>query len=340
MSTGIVSLDGQYFDGRQPVPLPATLVFSGREASLISATIAKKFAASKLKVSPRSGRADRFIALPTGGQFQCPDNPLLSRLRQEVRSEGVVSWLEQRLSVAIGAIAITVSLLAGGYFYGLPVAAEHVAAAIPIEKEAALGEQALKWLDKHWFEPTKIDRLVEKDIRERFTALHAGLPMDARYRLEFRNGKNIGANAFALPGGTIVVTDEMVKLAKSRDELLAVLAHEIGHVEMRHSLRHIIQNSAVATVIAAITADAASLTIAVAGAPALLAQAKYSRDFETESDDFAFALLKKHGISPAAFATLMERLSKDTEDAEEAFAFMSSHPITAERVKRARAAAE
>ena len=340
MSQAIVSLEGQYFDGRQPVPLPATLLFSGREASLISTTMAKKFTVSKLQASPRVGRADRFIALPSGGQFQCADHPLLDRLRQEVRSEGAVNWLEQRVSVAIAAIVIMVSILAGGYLYGLPAVAEHVAATIPIENEAALGKQALIWLDKQWFEPTKIERHVEKDIRERFTALHAGLPMDVRYQLEFRSGKHIGVNAFALPGGTIVVTDEMIKLATSTDELMAVLAHEIGHVEMPHTLRHLIQNSVIATVTAAITADAASLTVAVAGAPTLVAGAKYSREFEAESDEFAFELLKDHGISPAAFATIMERLAKGADEAEQSFAFLSSHPITAERVKRARSAAE
>jgi predicted Zn-dependent protease len=340
MSAGLTSLAGLYFDGRQPVPLPATLVFSGRDASLISATIAKRFPSSKLKASPRIGRADRFIALPDGGQFQCTDNPLLNRLRQEIRSEGPVSWLEQRLSVAIGAIAIIVALLSGGYFYGLPALAEQVAAAVPIEKEAALGAQAMTWLDKHWFEPTKIEPQVEQDIRERFAALHAGSPMDKQLRLEFRSGKHTGANAFALPGGTIVITDEMIKLAKSRDEVMAVLAHEIGHVEHRHSMRQLLQGSAIALAVSAITADAASLTVAVAGAPALLAQAKYSREFETESDEHAFKLLKKHGISPAAFATLMERLGKDDGEIGDSFAFLSSHPVTAERVKRARAAAE
>ena len=50
------------------------------------------------------------------------------------------------------------------------------------------------------------------------------------YQLEFRHGGYIDANAFALPSGIIVMTDELVELAKSDDELISVLAHEIGHV--------------------------------------------------------------------------------------------------------------
>jgi predicted Zn-dependent protease len=237
-------------------------------------------------------------------------------------------------------VAVIVSLLGAGYLYGLPAAAERIAARIPIETEAALGEHALAWLDNnHWFGPTRLEKELQDGIRKGFADLSRGLPMASRYRLEFRDAKLIGPNAFALPGGTIVITDEMVEAAKSREEILAVLAHEIGHVELRHTLRHLLQDSAVAVVATAITSDAASLSVAVAGAPALLAQAKYSREFETEADEFAFRLLQLRGLSPEAFATLMERLAKDHEDGERAFAFVATHPVTADRVNRARAAA-
>jgi Zn-dependent protease with chaperone function len=132
----------------------------------------------------------------------------------------------------------------------------------------------------------------------------------------------------------------MIDVADSVEEVYAVLAHEIGHVERRHSLRHIVQNSVTAAVAAAFTSDVSSLTLAVSGIPVLLAQAKYSREFETEADTFAFALLKKNDISPENFATLMERLSaKRNPRSEGSMAFLSTHPVTAERIARARAAA-
>lgn len=85
-----------------------------------------------------------------------------------------------------------------------------------------------------------------------------------------------------------------------------MLAHEIGHVEQRHVMRHVLQNFVVATVIATLTGDASSLSLAVSGLPVLLAQTKYSREFETEADEFAFApQTEQH------FSDLMERLSED-----------------------------
>jgi predicted Zn-dependent protease len=93
-------------------------------------------------------------------------------------------------------------------------------------------------------------------------------------------------------------------------------------------------------VAATVTSDAASLSVAVAGLPALLAQNKYSREFETAADDYAFRLLKKRNYSPASFASLMERLAEKHENKRQISTFVSTHPVTEERVKRARAAAQ
>jgi predicted Zn-dependent protease len=286
-------------------------------------------------------QCDRFVSLPDGGQFQCSDNPLLDRLPQEGRTEGLIAWLEAHIAVAVACVALTVSVLFAGYSYGLPAAAEWVAARISFETEQSLGEEVLAWLDdRQWLTPTGLERKVQLWIQESFVMLCDGLPLERHYRLALRDSDWIGANALALPGGTIVITDDMVKVSRSLEEVLAVLAHEIGHVELRHSLRHLLQDSAVAVAAAAITSDAASLSVAVNGLPVLLTQAKYSREFESEADEYAFELLKKRDISPEAFADIMERLAKEHEDEGRAFAFLSTHPVTSERVQRARDAAD
>ncbi len=340
MSAGTATLQGRYYDGRRPIGSPATLIFAGRQAALIGAQVSEHYTAGQLRVSPRVGRADRFIALPDGGQFQCRDHSMLDRLPHDVQSEGLVAWLEQRVAVAVASVGVIVLLVLSGYFYGLPAAADYVAARVPIETEEALGKRALAWLDDNkWFGPTQLSPDLQGRIRQGFDELHSGLPMDSHYRLEFRDAPVIGPNAFALPGGTIVITDAMVKVAESPEEVLAVLAHEIGHVERRHATRHMLQDSAVAVSVAAITSDAASLSVAVAGLPVALARTRYSREFESEADDYAFRLLKQHGLSPEAFAALMERLAAKQGDAGQALAFLSSHPVTAERIRRAREAA-
>lgn len=334
------SLHGYYYDGRQPLRRSATLEVAVQDATLVCEEQSSCYRVSGLLVSPRVGRADRFIALPDGGQFQCADVPALDRLPQQNKTEGAVAWLERRAAAAVASVVLIVALLAGGYEYGLPAAAERVAAKIPLETEHALGEEVLGWLDDNqWFQPSGLDRETRDRTSWKFEALNAELAYARHYRLEFRQAEFVGANAFAMPGGTIVITDDMMNLAASDEEVLAILAHEIGHVELRHVMRHILQDSAVAVAAATITGDAATLSLAVAGLPSVLAQAEYSRDFESAADDFAFRLLREHDISPEAFASVMERIEADCKREPGALDFLSTHPVTAERIARARAAA-
>ncbi len=336
----MTTLEGTYYNGRTPVAVPARMEFEGDSAILIADQTSLQYAAAGLNVSPRIGKADRFIALPDNGQFQSPDHPFLQSMHQVSPSEGPVAWLEERWGVALVGIMLTACLLLTGYFYGLPVLAERVAARIPVETEQALGRHALTWLDERkWFQPTNLNPNRQKSIREGFDGLCSHLPLKNYYNLQFRASTALGANAIALPGGTIVITDNMVGTANSEEEVLAVLAHEMGHVELRHTMRSLLQNSAVAVAAAAVTSDAASLSVAVAGVPVLLAQTKYSREFEAAADEFAFKLLKQKGYSPLAFASLMERLAEKHKREERAYAYISTHPITEERVKRARDAA-
>lgn len=340
MSDSAIRLSGEYFSGDQPIGIAASLELSGARVQLQYADRLESFAATGLQISPRIGRSPRFILLPSGGQFLCADDPILDALPQESQAEGAAAWLERRWAMALAGIAIVVSLVLAGYFIGLPAAAKRVAAQIPLTTELELGNHALRWLDDNgWFQPTEVDEATQLFIREGFDELRSGLTTSAHLRLEFRAGP-LGPNAFALPGGIIVVTDGMVHLTDSLEELLTVLAHEIGHVELRHTMRHVLQDSVIGVVAATLTADAATLSAAVVGLPALLAQTRYSREFESEADEFAFILIRRHGYSPAAFADLMERLAGEQGEFERSFSFVATHPLTSERIARARAAAD
>ena len=333
------SLTGLYYDGRQPLGVHATLNISGNEVTLQGAQLPAQYRLPDLHASPRIAQANRFINLPDGGQFECPDSVELDAFPQEV-SEGLIAWLEARVVVAVLGIAFVIALMLSGYIYGLPKAAEYIAARVPIETERIIGERGLAWLEQNkWLVPSAVREETQALIRQDFDNLRQGLAQESHYRLEFRNAPTLGANALALPGGTIVLTDALVNLAESHEEITAVLAHEIGHIEHRHTLRLMLQDSAVVLVVATIAGDAA--TLGVAGVPALLAQAKYSRLFESQADDFAFALLKQRGISPEYFAKIMLRMAQahQKNNANEPISFLSTHPFTQDRVERARAAA-
>jgi len=341
MSIRPFTLEGTYFDGRQPVGQSATLKVVGANVALEAGAIRQTYRLAALKLSPRIASADRFIAFPDGGQLQCADRAELDQLPQK-KAEGFVAFLENNVAVAVfGTAVIAVSLIVG-YTVGLPAAAERVAAKIPIEVETELGRSGLEWLDDNeWLVPSALNNAKQAQIQKGFNELIQGLPYAKHYQLEFREAPKLGPNAFALPGGTVIITDELVKIARTPDEILAVLAHEIGHVERRHTLKMVLQDSVVAIVVASVTGDAASF--GAAALPTILAQRSYSRQFETESDDFAFALLKQHGRSPNSFADVMMRMYEKQQaklkGERGASDFLSTHPLTAERIERARQAA-
>lgn len=336
----MTTIDGNYFGGYYPVAVQARMTVMDGETALAAGAISACYKTNHLKVSPRVGSTRRFVTLPNGGQFECADNPLLDSLPQESRSEGLVAWLEERWIVALACVAVISFILIVGYFFGLPAAAKQIAARIPLETERSLGIQTLTYLDKRkWLKPTNLEFDIQEKIKDNFYRLCSDLPLKKYYRLEFRDGAVFGTNAFAFPGGIIVITDQMVETAKEMEEVMAMLAHEIGHVELRHTLRSVLQGSAIGVIVATVTSDAATISAAVTGLPVLLAQTKYSRDFETSADDYAFRLLKQKGYSPKAFASVMERLSKEHGKQVGPSAWISTHPVTSERVKRARNAA-
>ena len=333
-------IEGHFFDGRYPVAMEASMEIGQQETAVTAGSYSRCFATGDLIVSPSIGSTYRFINLPDGSQFGCADDALLDSLTQESKSEGIAAWLEERWNVALSCVAAIAIMLLVGYFFGLPAAAHRISSRIPMETERSLGDQALTYMDEHgWLKPTGLGFEVRDSISTGFYQMCSDLPLDPYYVLEFRAGAVLGPNAFAFPGGIVVITDEMVQLAGDTEEVLAVLAHEIGHVELRHTMRSVLQNSAIGLVVATVTSDAASLSAAVSALPMLVAQTKYSRDFESAADEYAFRLLKHKGYSPKAFARLMERLANETGKNSGRFAWISTHPVTSERVRNARNAA-
>jgi Zn-dependent protease with chaperone function len=134
------------------------------------------------------------------------------------------------------------------------------------------------------------------------------------------------------------MTDEMVTMAADDEEVLAVLAHEIGHIRERHSLRGVLQSSTVALMIAGLTGDLASLTSISATLPTLMVQLKYSRTFELEADDYAVAMMRDMTIAPTKLGDILLRMTEASgrgEKSDDSISdYLSTHPASTERMRR------
>ena len=333
------TLSVRLFDGVHPLAHRARLGLSSLGAELTLGEARTSYDLSELSVSPRIASAPRFVTLPDGRQLQCPDHPWLDRLPQAEQTEVLAAWLERRWSVAL--VAVVATLLGLGLFYafGLARVADWVASRISPAAERRLGERTLRSLDERMLRTSTLEEREQLAIRERFGNVRGPTRGRVEPELQFRAAPFLPANAFALPGGVIVVTDQLVAAMSNRDQVVAVLMHELGHAEDRHFLRSLLANSAAAILSGLVTGDVSSV-VAGSGAALLLAQSGYSRKFERQADAFALARLQAAGLSPHLLAAALERLQADrgAGDDDAPWSWLSTHPSFSERLSRARAA--
>ncbi|MFC6670351.1 M48 family metallopeptidase [Marinobacterium aestuariivivens] len=218
-----------------------------------------------------------------------------------------------------------------GLRYGLPALARQAAFSLPASVAEHSSRQTLAALDRWLFEPSLLPEERRQQVEALFDTLVADLPGDFHYRLAFRRSEEVGANAFALPSGQIVVTDQLVELAADPDALAGVLAHEIGHVRERHGLRRVLQSSALPLLLIAVTGDLNAAGSVLAALPTVLVESHYSRRFEREADRYARESLLRQGRDPSRLAGLLDKLQRQRKSGVQLPGWLKSHPDNDER---------
>lgn len=140
-------------------------------------------------------------------------------------------------------------------------------------------------------------------------------------------------NAFALPGGHVILAKELIDAASSPAEVAGVLAHEIGHVSYKHPEAQMVRIMGVQVLLSLASGGGDTM----GNAAGYLAILSYSRDAEREADAFARDLMVSAAIDPMGFKTFFETLQKQEGDAiPGAFgkltSMLSTHPMTADRI--------
>ena len=340
----VAPVNAVYFDGRSAIAHAVTLVLRNGVLQVSGHNITRQESIAELRVSEAMGAAPRLISFRDGAHCEVRDNAGMARMLKATDfEESLVVRLQQRWHWALAAIVITLAVFFAGYHWGLPAFSEWLAFRMPDTVLSRLGGSTLGMLDRMAFAPSKLPQSRQQTISDAFARMvppGGAAPGAARYTLHFRHGGTIGANALALPDGTIVVTDQLVNLAARDEEILAVLTHELGHIQQRHGLRMLIQGSIVAFVVSFYLGDVSSVA---AGLPTLLLQARYSRDYEREADQYGSSMLKVNGLSPVHLAEMLGRLEEShrtkgrtvdgKEDAFSAGDYLQSHPATRERIE-------
>jgi len=322
------------YDGNSSASQTVGLSFLSDGTALVKGDgISLSYAKQDVIITSQIGGVHARVKFSDNSVCEISDHRALEAILPNVYKRGQIHQWENSIKYAFAALAITIAIIWGGIEFVLPVAAKNVAEKIPLEWETAMGEQTLAGFEKiSLFEPSKLTQQRQQALREKFNTALSNAGVEPLPKILFRYSKPLEVNALALPSGIIVFTDDMVNFAEDDRELIGILGHEYGHVQYRHIMRHVLQNSALALFIIMITGDVGSLSALASAMPLLLTQAKYSRQFEIEADAASVIFLQKQNIDRRYLSSILKRLGEQYEEGEST-GYLDSHPATAERIQ-------
>ncbi len=233
--------------------------------------------------------------------------------------------------------ALALVVLVGALFLVVPRIAAIAAGLVPVRWEVALGDTVVERLatffagrEKDFFCESEAGMAALDRLGERLNAV-----VDSPYRFRVRVVDGPMVNAFAAPGGQVVILRGLIEFAEGPQEVAAVLAHELGHVVERHVIEAMIRYLGLQVILEAMFGDPAAFLPDAAGVGALLLELSYDRAAETAADAMAVDMLEAAGIRSDGLATFFRRLEEEGPDLPKFLEFLSTHPPMEERARKA-----
>lgn len=249
--------------------------------------------------------------------------PLAGLLRNAIRD---ASRMHRRSRFGLGVLGLFLLLpllLLGILFWQSHEIAGWAAGHISLENEQKLGELAFKQATVGLkLRQGGVDAAAIQDIGNRLTK-------GSKYSYHWYVAEDPTVNAFAVPGGYVVVNTGLIQAADSAEEVAGVLAHEVQHVELRHTLKNILHSLGLRAAFSLALGDVSGT--ALGGFAANLAELKFGRDLESEADRHGLAALKQAGIAPQGMVSFFDKLSK--QEGTTPPALLSTHPASVERMQ-------
>jgi Zn-dependent protease with chaperone function len=327
-------LRADYFDGRSTQVRKVSLSIVDGELIVAGDAVDQRVPFADVAIDERLGRAARHLRLPDGASCEVHDlDGLDALLATTAHHDGWVDRMQRQSRFVLLALIGTILVIAAAYRWGLPWIAAKGAAALPPAVGRTLAAETLKVLDGRFLLPSQLPLNRQRALLAKFQALRIPEGQSSHAVLLFRTSPQFGANAFTLPDGTIIVLDDLVTTLDDDREIMAVFAHELGHVHGRHGLQVLLRSSIVGAFWAFYIGDVSNL---IAAAPAAVLQARYSRELERQADDYGAALLIHNGMSPALLADALEKLVRARPQGATG-GYLASHPSTDERIRHLRA---
>ncbi|NQZ00008.1 MAG: M48 family metallopeptidase [Bdellovibrionales bacterium] len=320
----------EYFAKGSSKATPCTIRVLGDQVFVEVDGQTHRFPLGEVEVSDRLGNIPRKVRLPDDSMVKIEDHPDIDELFGTSELNVFIHWLESHRYAVIIALASLISFSYLFYFEFLPCSAKMIASVTPQNVKEQLDKSVINSLETLKLIEPEREALIERDDYKEFIEQQLEKYPELHLKFEVIKGEEIGPNAFAIAGGTVMVTEKLIEKVGSHVYVKAILLHEIGHIYHNHVLQNIIQRMGISLFLfAVIGADD------ITAVPMLVMSSAYSRDLEREADHFAADALIGYDLEPSLLAKALEELTEDqpeSSDTEKQFdSFTSTHPLTEER---------
>ncbi len=244
----------------------------------------------------------------------------LERLIQKGKQMPNAGKLAPLLKVLV--VFLLIAIIA--YVLIVPWVASALASRFPVSYEKSIGDKA--------YHSIKKSLVVDEQRTQLINDFFSKLDIPSRYNVQITVVKGDMMNAFAMPGGHIVVYDKIINGMSSYPELAALLSHEFTHVENRHTIRTLFRQLGSKVFLSLVLGDATAVGGVIVNNADDLKHLSYSRSLETEADRYGVRLLAERHIDPLGFVRLFQLLKKETPAAPTS-EWMSSHPDLNKRIE-------
>jgi Zn-dependent protease with chaperone function len=335
------SFQANLFDGQTSQAHQVTVQIQSQSLEITGVGIVLHSKWQDIRIEPVLGRTIRVLTLRSGEKLETTDFAAITNLEQLMgvnKGMNIVHRLEQSWRLVLLCFAGLIVATFGFVRFGVPWIATQAAYATPVSVLIVISDSAIKSVDQQFLRKSKLSDARMAELQAMFARAKNQIGQNYPYKLLLRSSDVIGANAFALPSGSIVMTDQLVALAKNDLEIEAVVAHEIGHVIHRHGIRNLYQSLGLVLLAGVFIGDFSSVAGLGSSLPVLLLQNGYSQEFELQSDQVAGKYLMDKTGSTKAMRDMLMRLedSRPEKSATEQQIqdIFRTHPITPERIRQ------
>ena len=332
----MVSYEGSYFDGETPERHPVTVMVTPEGLVVAGTDDAEDWWLYTDIRQTMGAHSDEPAHFERGGTpaevLVVDDSSILDAIRDIAPTHGrrfvTPGWRRRRtrLALGLGLVALATAIVA--FVKGVPLLAANVAERIPVSWEEQLGKQVVEQLT------AAHDVCTDSLVGASLDAMVGQLAEAAAspYEWDVRVVQADAVNAFAAPGGYLVVFSGLLERSERPEQVAGVLAHEMQHVLNRHGTEALLRRVPLRLLLGAFTGDAAAWGGALESI-ANVGMLRYRQRDEAEADRTGVALLRAARIDPHGLVEFFEILEDEGVKVPELLSYLSTHPDTRARIE-------